>query len=436
MVIDEFLYALGIENLPVDFQSLDNATIQSGMALLDVASLCSALTKAMDQVEKEILFFGAETVSLATVMQQVAEGGVSPLENETIQSVLSQYSASTVDTSEDQPSSKSHQSSVFTTAASALGDINEQSARLGQSWQQFMQDMDIGAFAQSLSDIGTAIAGDSDQLTDAQQEVMDFVESIQGGIGFFKDLQTVISGIGDASKYAASMEALMELPLAAVAAGIVVVGAGMVYLYQQWQAFEKGATDGLLYDAFTEFGELLVRIGAIWRYVMDEAIKSMLNTKSSMLGLMGSGLSDAQQQQRNQLEQKTKGGLKAYQKESVSQYQHERQEAETHARQHKSMVATTAPSSAFLTLNPPPQSALSALPAHGALTHRSPVTHTAERASSRETTKGSQFYINTINVTADSPVELASAVSQQAEVAHSRHVSTMMNYSRGKGVKP
>lgn len=325
--------------------------------------------------------------------------------------------------------------SLFTSAADAFGDLNDQSVRLANSWQQFLQDQDFGVFTQSLSDIGGAVASDADTLTGAQQEVVDFFNSIRSGIGFFTDLQTAVEGVGGAMKIAAPAVVLMELPLDAIAAAVIAIGAALVYVYKQYQAFKQGATDGLLYDTFTEFGELLVRISALWRYTMDEAIKSMLKIKSSLPESFGGGLSDEEQQHFTQLQQQTSKGLMGYQKAAVSQYQDERHDIEAHTPVQKAVTTASLPVPALSTLIQQPQP-FAAIPVHGSLNHRSPVVATAGIPSGVEPSEGTQFYIDTINVTADSPAELASSVAQEAEVVHSRHVSTMLNYSRGQGVKP
>lgn len=435
MVIDEFLQALGVENLPTDFQLLDASVVQSSAALLEVASLCAGLSDALDQAQQNLSVFGTQTVSLATLMQQAAESGISPLQNKQVQAVLAQTqaaapSASTLAAAPASPS-------LFTSASAAFGDLDDQSLRLAQSWQDFLQNQDVGAFAHSLGDIGTAVAGDADQLTSAQQEVVDFFNSISNGLTFFNDLKTAMEGIGDAAKYAASMEALMELPLAAVAAAVVAVGAALVYVYQQYQAFKQGATDGLLYDTFTGFGEMLVSIGGLWRYVMDEASKGMLELKSGLPGFVGGGLSDEEQKKLIQLQQQTSKGVEGYQQSAVNQYQAERHEVEAaHTREQKKVATAPQPAPALSTLLSQPQAALSAIPAHGALMHRSPMTASAGNAADAASPGETRFYIDTLNVTADSPAELASSVAQEADVVHSRHVSTMLNYSRGKGARP
>lgn len=439
MVIDEFLQALGVENLPTDFQSLDASVVQSSTALLDVASLCIGLSDALNEAQQNVRLFGSETVALVTLMQQAAENEISPLQNEQIQPVLARVqpapTTSTPTTPTEMSVSAPAGTSLFTSAADAFGDLNDQSLRLADSWQQFLQDQDAGAFAQSLSDIGSAVAGDADQLTGAQQEVVDFFNSIRSGIGFFADLRTAVDGVGEAMKVAAPAAVLLELPLDAIAAGVIAVGAALVYLYQQYQAFKQGATDGLLYDTFTGFGELLVRISALWRYTMDEAIKRMLKIKSSLPEVFGGGLNDEEQQHLTQLQQQTSKGLMGYQKAAVSEYQDERHDIEAHTHEQKDVTTARQPITALSTLIQQPQP-LAAIPLQGALSHRSPVASTVGVPSAVEPSEATKFYIDTVNVTADSPAELASSVAQEAEVVHSRHVSTMLNYSRGKGVKP
>jgi hypothetical protein len=433
MVIDEFLQALGVESLPTDFQSLDASVVQNSTALLDVASLCAGLSDALNQAQQSVSFFGTQTVTLATLMQQAAESGISTLQNEPIQTVLAQVQpgASGTSTLAATPASPS----LFTSASAAFGDLDDQSVRLAQSWQAFLQNQDVGAFAQSLSDIGSAVAGDADQLTSAKQEVMDFFNSINDGIAFFEELQTVITAVGEAEGFAATMGELMALPFTAIAAAIVAVGAALVYAYQQYQAFKQGATDGLLYDVFTGFSELLVSISGLWRYVMDEAIESLLKIKSNLPGFAGGGLSDEEQVRLTQLQKQTAKGLSGYQNTAVTQYKNERHAIEAKAREQKAKTPAPQPAPALSALLPSPN-ALSNIPAHGALTHRSPMAAASVGPSGVEPSGSTQFYIDTLNVTADSPAELASSVAQEADVVHSRHVSTMLNYSRGKGVRP
>jgi hypothetical protein len=441
MVIDEFLQALGVESLPTDFQSLDFSVQQSNTAMLDVASLCAGLSDALEQAQKSVSVFGTETVMLATLMQQAAESGGNPLQTKQVQSVLTQaQSNSTAATLVEPPSAGSSSTSLFASASNAFVDLDAQSDRLAQSWQRFLQNQDVGAFAQSLYDIGDAVAGDADQLTSAQQEVVDFFKSIGEGIGYFADLQTAVKGVWKAMKAAAPVAVLMELPIEAIAAAVVAVGAALVYAYRQYQAFKAGATDGALYGTFTQLGEMLTRIGGLWRYIMDEASKSMLKIKASLPDMFGGGLSKEEQQRLNQLNQKTSKGLGAYEDEAVSQYRQKRQETEAHARQQQSSAASvpplisTAPALADVIQQPP--SVISAVPLQGMLRHRSPASEFSGTLSPETQSTGATFYIDTMNVAADTPTELADSVAQQAEGVRSRNVSTMLSYSRGKGARP
>lgn len=432
MVIDEFLQALGLDNLSTDFQSLSLSTTQSSTAMLEVASLCAGLSDALNQAQQSVRIFGTETVALAMLMQQAAESGVPPLLSEPVQAVLAQPQSAAIPAAASK--TKPAETSLFISASAAFGDLDEQSSRLAKSWQQFLQDQDVEVFAQSLGDIGSAVAGDADQLTGAQQEVVDFFNSIKDGIGFFIDLKTAMKGIGEAMKVAAPVMALLELPLTAIAAAVVTVGAALVYLYQQYEAFKKGATDGLLYDMFTEFGELLVRVGSLWRYVMDEGTEGMLKAKSALSRFGGKDLTTEEQARLTQLEQQTSKGLTGYQDATVRDYQIQRHKTQAHAGEQKN-APTPQSAPALSTLIQQPKAALPALPVHGPLTHRFPAAAATDISGTGQT-GGTQFYIDTVNVTADSPAEFASSVSQEAEVVHSRHISTMLNYSRGKGVRP
>ncbi len=426
MITDAFLHALGLDPDLTGIPSLGAAGAET--ALMTLTSVCSALTLSLDKAAEQVQYFGAETTTLAKALQHLSLMNIPLADSPHILAMLTPAQSAPLATQATAASPEVPSGDVFSTAATALGDIDAQSVTLWQSWQRFRQDLDAGAFAGALMNAGSAIEGDATQLSDAHQEVVKFLEGLSEAITLGRELREILLAVRTAASAAAVAEALMAAPFELIAVAVLAAGTALYSLYDQWQKFENGITDGYLYEAISHFGELLVRTGALWRYLVDEVTEKMLSVKESLPEVVGGGLSAQQKHQLTQLEAKTQKGSFGYQTDASKQYWQERHETEAKAQQTHAHPITVLPVSSSAPLLP--------LSAPGVLRQRQPVQENPSALTPPPGPATTQFYITTMNVTADTPEAFARDVEQQADVVHTRHVSAMMNYERGKGIKP